>query len=732
VKLSLKVNEKWLDFLDGLTEVNANDVMWQWMEIYLDKALSVRQSLWVTYTHKKYGEHTHEIMFSEDGANKLAKAYIPPEVIRIPGEWSFQAFIRQYNTIDPTKYMQSATNKVTFTVASGLPLDGDGAPVTNATIGALYEEAKAIIEQGAGKSAYEIAVENGFEGSEEEWLELLKGEQGIQGSVWYAGDVVSGTGNGVHGVVPGSKAGDFYLNTVDGSVYIAYSFSKWNYVTNLKGPRGATGQKGDKGDQGEQGIQGIQGVQGEQGIQGVQGEPGEKGDQGIPGQKGSDGVSVTGATVNGDGKLILTLSNGKTINCGSVKGTKGDQGEQGIQGVQGVQGIQGVQGEPGEPFRVHKTYASIAAMNAGYNSDGVPNGGFVVIDTGNVNDTDNAKLFYKGQSAYVYLTDLSGAQGMKGDPGKQGEQGIQGEKGEKGEKGDTGDKGDKGDKGEQGAPGSNGKSAYEIWLANGNSGTEATFLASLKGAKGDQGEQGIQGIQGVQGEQGIQGEKGDKGDKGEQGPAGPTDATVVKAPSTFTDGEILTADGNARNAKSSGKKIVTLDINGAVNDYKIPASRANELPSLYSVAYASREAMPVYIPMRVFAKGKDLYPSTHADYNKMIFVGNERNWNMTVGNEASEEEIAVLVQLLERDYTITNATKGMYNPLITHIEYRWDYVPVDGNVNDKVKVHTIKVEVDASQQDNIVIATADTGGYIWLHKALPTYIQPYYIDPDTL
>lgn len=176
MKLSLKVNEKWLDFLDGITSINANDVMWQWMEIYLDKALSVRQSLWVTYTHKKYGEHTHEIMFAEDGANKLAKAYIPPEVIRIPGEWSFQAFIRQYNTIDPTKYMQSATNKVTFTVASGLPLDGEGAPVTNATIGALYEEAKAIIEQGAGKSAYEIAVENGFEGSEEEWLELLKGE----------------------------------------------------------------------------------------------------------------------------------------------------------------------------------------------------------------------------------------------------------------------------------------------------------------------------------------------------------------------------------------------------------------------------------------------------------------------------------------------------------------------------------------------------------------------------
>ena len=32
-----------------------------------------------------------------------------------------------------------------------------------------------------GKSAYEIAVERGFEGTEAEWLESLKGEQGPQG-----------------------------------------------------------------------------------------------------------------------------------------------------------------------------------------------------------------------------------------------------------------------------------------------------------------------------------------------------------------------------------------------------------------------------------------------------------------------------------------------------------------------------------------------------------------------
>jgi hypothetical protein len=34
---------------------------------------------------------------------------------------------------------------------------------------------------GGGKSAYDIAVDNGFEGTEQEWLASLKGPQGIQG-----------------------------------------------------------------------------------------------------------------------------------------------------------------------------------------------------------------------------------------------------------------------------------------------------------------------------------------------------------------------------------------------------------------------------------------------------------------------------------------------------------------------------------------------------------------------
>lgn len=47
-------------------------------------------------------------------------------------------------------------------------------------------EVRKIVEEGlevsTGKSAYEVAVDNGFEGSEDEWLESLKGENGKDGS----------------------------------------------------------------------------------------------------------------------------------------------------------------------------------------------------------------------------------------------------------------------------------------------------------------------------------------------------------------------------------------------------------------------------------------------------------------------------------------------------------------------------------------------------------------------
>lgn len=160
----------------------------------------------------------------------------------------------------------------------------------------------------------------------------------------------------------------------------------------------------------------------------------------------------------------VSFSDGKTFqqkyDAGELRGApgaKGDKGEVGPQGPQGVQGpvgergpqgLQGPQGPTGEAFKIAKTYASVSAMNAGFASDGVKQGQFVMIDTGNVNDADNAKLYVKGASAYTYITDLSGATGLTGPQGPQGLQGAKGDPGATGPKGETGAKGEKGDPGD--------------------------------------------------------------------------------------------------------------------------------------------------------------------------------------------------------------------------------------------------------------------------------------------
>lgn len=102
------------------------------------------------------------------------------------------------------------------------------------------------------------------------------------------------------------------------------------------------------------------------------------------------------------------------------------QSLRGEQGAKGEQGEKGEKGDKGDSFSIKKTYASISEMEADYSNSTIPVGSFVLINTDDVEDEDNAKLFVKGETAYSFVTDLSGATGIKG------------EKGEKGEKGDSG------------------------------------------------------------------------------------------------------------------------------------------------------------------------------------------------------------------------------------------------------------------------------------------------------
>lgn len=121
-----------------------------------------------------------------------------------------------------------------------------------------------------------------------------------------------------------------------------------------------------------------------------------------------DGAPGTSATHSWDG-TVLTITSASGTSSQELKGEKGDRGERGFQGERGP---------AGQGFSISKTYASVEQMNAGFESDDVPLNGFVLIDTGNINDEDNAKLFVKLESGYSYLTDLSGSQGIKGEKGE--------------------------------------------------------------------------------------------------------------------------------------------------------------------------------------------------------------------------------------------------------------------------------------------------------------------------
>lgn len=66
----------------------------------------------------------------------------------------------------------------------------------------------------------------------------------------------------------------------------------------------------------------------------------------------------------------------------------------------------------GEGFTVYKVYESIVAMEA--DAANVTDGRFVLINTGNVEDQDNARLYLKTGGAFVFLVDMSGSVGFTG------------------------------------------------------------------------------------------------------------------------------------------------------------------------------------------------------------------------------------------------------------------------------------------------------------------------------
>ena len=172
----------------------------------------------------------------------------------------------------------------------------------------------------------------------------------------------------------------------------------------IQGIQGLDGAKGDKGDAGPAGIQGLKGADGAQGLQGPAGIQGVKGDTGAQGPQGPKGDTGDQGPAGADG------ADGPQ----GPAGLQGIQGEQGPKGEDGAQGPQGPMGPAGGGLKISAIVESVAMLDT---LTGMVNGDIALINTGNVQDEDNAKLFSYQDGAWTLLSDLSGPEGSNGVPG---------------------------------------------------------------------------------------------------------------------------------------------------------------------------------------------------------------------------------------------------------------------------------------------------------------------------
>lgn len=310
-----------------------------------------------------------------------------------------------------------------------------------------------------GASAYDLAVADGFEGTEPEWQASLVGPQGPKGDTGPQGPQgdtgpqgPAGTGVSIKGSVPtsadlpttGNAEGDGYLAEDTGHLWV-WDGTAWTDSGEIRGPEGPQGPKGDTGDTGATGPQGDPGA------------TGATGPQGDTGPAGADGASA----------YEVAVADGFT-------GTEDEwlASLVGPQGPQGDTGATGPQGDPGEPGATGETG---------------PQG-----EPGVMGDTGPAGA--DGASAY----DLAVADGFEGTEAEWqaslvGPQGPKGDTGDTGPAGATGEQGPAGDTGATGPAGADGASAYEVAVADGFEGTEDEWLASLVGPQGPQGDPGADG-----------------------------------------------------------------------------------------------------------------------------------------------------------------------------------------------------------------------------------------------
>lgn len=383
-----------------------------------------------------------------------------------------------------------------------------------------------------GKSAYELAVEEGFQGTLDEWLASLKGEPGQDGAPGAPGAPGQDGEDGVDGAAAGFGKPIANVNTLDPGQQATVDVVATGDNTNKIFTFTFGIPKGEKGDTGEAGATGaaatITGATAT--IDNTVGTPqvevtsegtasarsfnfAFRGIKGEKGEKGNDGTSVSikssAAECNnaGDGYIDenghLQIWNGESfVDAGEIKGPKGDKGDTGEIGPQGPAGADGATGEKGDKGDA-----------AGF---GTPT---AVVNTLDAGSNATAQVTASGEdTAKVFSFTFGIPKGEKGDKG---------DKGDKGEQGDTGATGADGQDGTNGVDGENGKTPVleigEVTTLTAGSSATCELVPNGVDESGNPKYKINIGI--PRGETGAAGQDGEDGQNGADGATGATGAT---------------------------------------------------------------------------------------------------------------------------------------------------------------------------------------------------------------
>ena len=174
-----------------------------------------------------------------------------------------------------------------------------------------------------GKSAYQIAVDNGYSGSEKDWSKTLsamskKDKSDIStASFTKNGDLVIVLSDGTK-INVGKAVGALTVTLTNGTVL---------NLGNIKGADGLGITKSEINASGELVLTYSNGD--------VKNLGKVTGENGANGTNGADGRGIKSLTLSPDGELVVVMSDNSISNLGNIKGEKGDKGLQGEKGADG-------------------------------------------------------------------------------------------------------------------------------------------------------------------------------------------------------------------------------------------------------------------------------------------------------------------------------------------------------------------------------------------------------------